>query len=236
MGGFVEELLLEGTYGECVPVIEELAAAIARQPAIAPDACRKAIDAVGGSSALKEAAATLGEQTGEEFASFEKLIRVIGISTVPTLVSTYQREDGPVTEHVTALIIKLGPAAIPAVGAALDDQPWFVQRELAKTLGKIGTSAAVPPLQRLLRRSDPRVLQVAVSSVTTIQDPAAERALHTVLRASTGEARAAVINALVGLKDPRIVPMLARVLQDSDPVRRRSPAHPRDARRALDDA
>jgi hypothetical protein len=59
MGAFVEELLLAGAYGECVPVIEELAAAIARQPAIAPDACRKAIDTAGGSSALKEAAATL---------------------------------------------------------------------------------------------------------------------------------------------------------------------------------
>ena len=80
MGAFVEELLLAGAYGECVPVIEELAAAIARKPAIAPDACRKAIDTVGGSSALKEAAATLGEQTAEEFASFEKLIRVIGPS------------------------------------------------------------------------------------------------------------------------------------------------------------
>jgi HEAT repeat protein len=38
-----------------------------------------------------------------------------------------------------------------------------------------------------------------------------------VLKATTGAARAAVINALVGLKEPRVVPMLARVLQDSDP-------------------
>jgi len=75
----------------------------------------------------------------------------------------------------------------------------------------------VQPLQGLLRRSDVRVLHAAVASLTTIQDPAAERALHTVLRATTGEARAAVINVLVGLREPRVVPMLARVLQDSDP-------------------
>jgi HEAT repeat protein len=68
-----------------------------------------------------------------------------------------------------------------------------------------------------LRRSDLRVLQTAVASLSSIHDPSAERALHTVLKAATGEARAAVINSLVGLKDPRIVPMLARVLQDSDP-------------------
>jgi HEAT repeat protein len=217
MGGFVEELLLAGAYGECVPVIEELAAAITRKPAIAPDACRTAIETVGASSALKEAVATVAEQTAEEFASFEKLIRVLGISTMPSLLAAYQREDGSATDRLTALIVKLGAPAIPVISAALEDQPWFVQRELARALGKIGTSAAVPPLTALLRRSDLRVLQTAVTALSAIPDPSAERALHTVLKAATGAARAAVINALVGLKDPKVVPMLARVLQDSDP-------------------
>ena len=217
MAAFVEELLLAGAYSECVPVIEELVAAITRKPAIAPDACRKAVESVGTSSALKEATATLGEQSADEFAHFEKLIRAIGPSVVPVLVSTYQREDGAATDRLTALHIKLGTAAIPAIAAALDDKPWFVQRELARALGRIGTSAVVQPLQSLLRRADARVLQTAVSALSTIHDPAAERALYTGLRATTGEARAAVINALVGLKEPRVVPMLARVLQDSDP-------------------
>ena len=75
-------------------MIEELAAAITRKPAVAPDACRRAIDSVGASSALTEAAPTLGEQTADEFAAFEKLIRAIGPSTVPALIAAYQREDG----------------------------------------------------------------------------------------------------------------------------------------------
>ncbi|HUQ88038.1 MAG TPA: HEAT repeat domain-containing protein [Vicinamibacterales bacterium] len=223
MAGFVEELLLAGAFNECVPVIEELTAAITRKPAIAPDACRKAIDSVGGSGALKETVSTLGEQTAEEFAVFEKLIRAVGISTLPTLLSTYHHEDGVTTDRLTTLIIGLGSPVIPGIRSALDDQPWFVQRELARALGKIGTSAAIQPLQGLLRRSDLRVLQVAVASLSGIHDAAAERALHTVLKATTGEARAAVINALVALKDPRIVPMLARVLQDSNPF---GPDHP----------
>jgi HEAT repeat protein len=218
MGAFVEELLLAGAYGEAVPVIEELAAASARKPAIAPDACTKAIDTVGVSTALAEATMTLAEQTSDEFAAFEQLICAIGPSTIPSLLSAYEREDGGgATDRVTTLLIKLGPPAIPAISAGLDDTRWFVQRELAKALGRIGTSAAVPPLQSLLRRSDPRVLQTAVTSLANLADPAAERAIHTVLKAASGDARAAVISALIGLKDTRIVPLLARVLQDSDP-------------------
>jgi HEAT repeat protein len=195
-----------------------LIAAAERTPAIAPDACRSAIATVGSSKALAEAATTLAEQDAAEFAAFEKLVRAIGPSAVPALLRSYQREDGgTATDRVTAILGKLGAPAIPAIAAALEDQPWFVQRELAKVFGKIGTAAAVAPLQTLLRRTDVRVLQTAVSSLSGIADPAAERALHTVLKASTGEARNAVIEALIGLKDARVVPMLARVLQDSNP-------------------
>jgi HEAT repeat protein len=218
MGAFVEELLLSGAYSECLPVIQELVAAIDRKPAISPDACRRAIDSVGASSALTETAGTLNEQTADEFAAFEKLIRAIGPSAIPAVISAYQREEGgTATERATSLIGRLGASAIPAIAAALEDKRWFVQRELARALGKIGTSAAVAPLQSLLRKSDVRVLQTAVTSLSAIADPAAERALHTVLKASTGEARGAVISSLIGLKDPRVVPMLARILQDSDP-------------------
>jgi HEAT repeat protein len=224
MGAFVEELLLAGAFSECLPVVEELKAAAARKPPIAPDACRQAVESIGTSSSLSEAATTLNDQTDDEFGTFEKLVRAIGVSTVPALIATYIREDGGAgADRATTVLGRLGPTAIPTIAAALEDKPWFVQRELAKALGRIGTPAAVSPLQSLLRRSDVRVLQTAVISLSSIADPAAERALHTVLKASTGEARAAVIASLVNLKDPRVVPMLGRVLQDSHPF---SDEHP----------
>jgi hypothetical protein len=218
MGAFVEELLLTGAFDECLPVVEELLAASRRTRAIAPEACRRAVETIGASAALTEAAANVGDQTADEFASFERLVRAIGPQATPSLMSAYQREDGGVaTDRATALISKLGAGAIPLITTALEDRRWFVQRELAKALGAIGTGAAVAPLQTLLRRSDLRVLQTAVSSLAGIDDPAAVRALHTVLRSTTGDARAAVINSLVGTKDPRVVPMLAHILQDTDP-------------------
>jgi len=224
MAGFVEELLLAGVYAECLPVIEELGAAATRQPALAPDACRHAIDAVARSSALAEAAAGLADQTADEFSAFARLIAAIGPSTAPQLIATYQKEDGGIAaERASTLLMKLGAPVINAIAAAIDDPRWFVQRELARVLGQIGTSAAIAPLQSLLRKADARVMQAAVSALVKINDPAAVRALHTALKSATGDARAAVITALVGLKNARVVPMLTRILQDSDPF---GPDHP----------
>lgn len=218
MAAFVEELLLAGAFADAVPVVGELQAAATRQPGLAPDACRRALDGLGASSALAEAATGLADQSKDEFASFEAVVRGIGAASVPALVSACEHEDGgTATERASALLVKLGPAALPGLAAAVDDKRWFVQRELARVLGQIGTAAAVPPLQALLRRTDVRVMHEAVSAMARIDDPAAARAMHMVLKATSGEARAAVIAALVGLKDPRVVPMLGRILDDSDP-------------------
>ena len=217
MGAFVEELLLAGAYGECQPVVDELVAAVKRKPAIAPGACQQAIDSIGASAALGEAAGALADQSADEFAAFEKLVRTIGPAAIASIMSSYHREDGLATERATQVLGRMGAAAIPHLTPGIDDPRWFVQREIARALGKIGGTAAVAPLQTLLRRGDPRVLQSAVSSLAVIDDPSATRALHTVLRAATGEARAAVISALTGMKDPRIVPMLTRIVQECDP-------------------
>ena len=218
MGAFVEELLLTGAFAEGVPVLEELAAAAARQPAIAPEACRQAIAAVGESMSFAEAASLIAEQSPAEHAAFEKLARAIGTPATLGLLSAYVREDGGIgAERASALLVKFGPPAIPVLAGAIESAQWHVQREIARVLGSIGTPAAVPPLQTLLRRTDLRVMQAAVASLARINDPSAIRALHMVLKATSGEARAAVIAALVGLKDARVVPMLARILQDSDP-------------------
>ena len=218
MSAFVEELLLAGAFGEGRPVVDELAAAARRKPAVAADACLKAMDAVATSKALTEAVSSISDLTDSELTAFEQLVLALGAPTVPALIQACQREHaGSTTDRVMAILSRLGPAAIPGISAAIDAAPWFVHRDLARVLGTIGGAGAVPPLQGLLRRNDARVLQTAVAALSSIRDAAAERALYTVLRASTGEARTAVITALVGLKDARVVPMLARVLQDADP-------------------
>jgi HEAT repeat protein len=76
----------------------------------------------------------------------------------------------------------------------------------------------VPLLQPLLRQKDTRVAQAAVAALAAIPDPAAARAIQTVLRAASGEMRRAVTDALVACKDPRVVPMLVQILRESEPL------------------
>jgi len=116
------------------------------------------------------------------------------------------------------VIVGFGDKAVLRLASLVTDKRWFVQRRGARLLGRIGKADAVPLLQPLLRQNDPRVAREAVAALGVIQDPAAARAIHTVLRAATGEVRRAVIEALVAERDPRVVPMLVRILEESQPL------------------
>jgi HEAT repeat protein len=122
----------------------------------------------------------------------------------------------PQAERAAAILVSLGTAAIPGIGQDIVEKKWWVQRILAQVLGKIGTAAAVPPLQTLLKKADARVLPTVLTALTRIDDPAAARAIHTVLRAATGKVREVVVETLVGLRDPRVVPMIARIIDESE--------------------
>jgi HEAT repeat protein len=108
--------------------------------------------------------------------------------------------------------------AVSRLAPLIGDERWFAQLTGASLLGAIGTADAVPLLQPLLRKSDPRVARAAVAALGKINDPAAARAVQTVLRAATGALRDAVVDALVAERDPRVVPLLGRVIADSTPL------------------
>jgi HEAT repeat protein len=58
----------------------------------------------------------------------------------------------------------------------------------------------------------------AVAALGVIPDPAAARAIHTALRAATGAVRRAITDALVAERDPRVVPVLVRIIEESQPL------------------
>jgi HEAT repeat protein len=116
------------------------------------------------------------------------------------------------------IIVSIGAAGVQRLAPIADDQRSYVQCNVCEILGRIACPEAVPLLQPLLRKNDPKVMRAAISALANINDPAAARAIHMVLRSVTGEQRRAVIEALVAERDARVVPMLVRILEESEPL------------------
>src|SRR5262249_33695762 len=188
---------------------------------IGRDACRQALDQLGESIAMRETASIIGEIDDKAWNALHAIIRTCGPSSIEALRPMVAvEEEGIASAPAADTITGFRKPAISRLAPLIGDSRWFVQRAGATLLGTIGSADVVPLLQPLLRKSDPRVTQAAVAALGKVDDPAAARAIQTVLRAATGSTRRAVVDALVGDRDARVVPMLARIVAESEPLGR----------------
>jgi hypothetical protein len=218
MSALVEDLLMSGAYDDALTVTRALRTR-ASAKGMGKDACRLALDQLGESMAMRESIALIGDIDDTSWNAMKLVIDSIGVSSVEALKPVVAVEhDDVATARAEQVIVGFGQKAVSRLATLTGDSRWFVQRRGARLLARIPTAEAVPLLQPLLRQSDPRVAREAVAALGVIHDPSAARAIQTVLRAATGEVRRAVIGALVAERDPRVVPMLVRMIEESEPL------------------
>jgi HEAT repeat protein len=219
MEALTEDLLMSGAYDEALSVTRALQQRATTAQSIGEEASRVALDRLGESLAMRETISLIGDVDDQGWQAIRAVVQTIGASSVEAIKGALLIEkDSVATARAEELILAFGARAVGRLAALTGDSRWFVQLRGARLLGKIAAAEGVPLLQPLLRQSDPRVARQAVASLGAIQDPAAARAIQTVLRAASGEMRKAVTEALVAERDPRVVPMLVRILEESQPL------------------
>src|SRR5437763_8339416 len=219
MEALAEDLLLAGAYADTLRVTRVLADHARRSDALGSDACVRALHRLGESGAMRETAELIGEVDEDGWKAMRAVLDVVGASSVVALTPAVMIDEPTLgSRRAEETIVSFGKPAVARVASLVADTRWFVQRNGARLLGQIGSAEAVPLLQPMLRCSDPRVVRAAVAALGAIDDPAAARAIHTVLRAATGALRRAVIDALVAGRDARVVPILVHILRESQPL------------------
>lgn len=218
VAALTEDLLLAGDYESALAVVTALQAQAADATAVTSQASRVALDGVVSTAPFVETAETLGDMAESEARYFTDICACIGPAATDALKTHLEPEaDTPGRKRATAIMRAFGPRAIGRLASVAGSNKWAAQRNVAELLGEIAAAEGVPLLQPLLRGHDPRVTTAAVHALSNIKDPAAAKAVHTVLRAATGDQRRAVVGALVAQRDARVVPVLVRILDDSDP-------------------
>jgi HEAT repeat protein len=213
-----EDLLLAGDYESAVTVATALQEQASDPNAVASQGSRLALDGIVSTVAFHEASELLGDMNEQEAEFFAAFCMQIGAASTDALKDHLTPEEMTTArQRATALIRQFGTRAVSRLSPLVSARHWATQRNVAELLGDIAVPEAVPLLQPLLRGSDSRVTNAAVRALANIDDPAAAKAIHTVLRASTGSQRRAVVDALVAQRDPRVVPVLVRILDESDP-------------------
>jgi hypothetical protein len=218
VAALAEDLLLAGDYESTLAVVTALQVQAADTTAVTSQSSRLALDGVVSTAPFVETAETLGDMAEAEARLFADICARVGAAATDALKMHLEPEaETPGRTRATSIIREYGGRAVGRLGSVIGSNKWAAQRNAAELLGDIAVAEAVPLLQPLLRGHDARVTTAAVRALSNIKDPAAARAVHMVLRAATGAQRRAVVGALVAQRDARVVPVLVRILDESDP-------------------
>lgn len=218
VAALAEDLLLAGDYESALAVLTALQTQAADPAAVASQASRLALDGLVSTAAFHDVADLLGDMSDAESTMFADICGRIGPAAVDALKRHLELEAETVARtRATRIIVGFGGKAATRLASLVGSDKWTAQRNVADLLGEIAAPECVPLLQPLLRGADAGVTTAAVRALSHIKDPAAARAVHTVLRAATGAQRRAVVDALVAQRDARVVPVLVRILDESEP-------------------
>lgn len=117
-----------------------------------------------------------------------------------------------VRKTIYSTVESLGEIALPTLLTLMDDNRWFITRNICSLLGSICNSEALPHLMSCLRHNDQRVRKEAIRSLALIGGQDAELAIISILRSSDKALFPQAILSLGGMKSRKSLPELLKIL------------------------
>ncbi|HEY3322186.1 MAG TPA: DUF2950 family protein [Planctomycetota bacterium] len=214
---------------ECLPGLLQLL--VEGKPEVKTLAAH-AIDRIGPASipALRAALAQDDDDLRADVATLLGGFGVAAKETVPDLIEALKHKPGtPTHQRIAAALGKIGPEAVPALTAALQNDFWEIRTGAALALGFVPpqTPQVLPALIAALQDDRACVREAAARSLANIGPPAVSAlpGLFTRLKDETTEVRVRATEALAAIapNDRAVVNELLAGLKDIDiPVRVKS--------------
>jgi HEAT repeat protein len=144
--------------------------------------------------------------------------RTAGPAALPRLVGALDDEHDAVRAAAVEALVAIGSPAVPELVAALSSPGEFARQSAAEALGLLKEASARAALLGRLRDPVLDVRAAAVEALSAIGDPAAVPGLLGALTDQTEDIRARAAIALGAIRDAAAVPGLLAALRDPDGV------------------
>lgn len=122
-----------------------------------------------------------------------------------------------------ALFVEIGDDAVYFLSRQIEHRDWFVVRNVAYLLGKIGLDIGVDALERVLHHPDMRVQREVLRSLATIKGTQAEGILKRCLRDPEPSIRGLAAEWLGIMRAPGIIDVYRTMLREEEHTLRTEP-------------
>jgi hypothetical protein len=127
---------------------------------------KKAIFDAGTESRIRAIETGIKSSEGDDLDGLARYVALLQRNAVPHLCKLLGELKGSKPRRIICdALADIGRRSIGVFGAFLDDQAWYVVRNMVYILGRIGEPECLPYLEKVLDHPDPRVRREAVQAL-----------------------------------------------------------------------
>ncbi len=131
------------------------------------------------------------------------VLRVVGERAVVPLINALVAEKRRLgRRRLVDVLVSIGPPVVPYAVRMLEDQRWFVVRNMVTVLGGIGTQEAIRAVLRISRDPDPRIRKEAARVLGRAAGPEVEDRIVELMEDPDPSVRLMAISAAGSLRTP----------------------------------
>lgn len=191
-------MLAGGRFVAATCIVESLREIATSEGQIKPvrEAAERCLDGLREPQTLSGIVDVLGEVKSSEIGLVHNLIELLGPTAIHQLLCVLGEESElSRRRHIFDLLASLGPAVVPASISLLEDQPWYMTRNILSLLRRVGEGLTLEVLQKGLINEDSRVRIEAVKCMPELGT----------------DVTPSLVEQVLGDEDPKVVEMAVSV-------------------------
>ncbi len=178
------------------------------------DRIKRVIDQAGDQEKIKKVGWVLNEKEIYDFSKVKEYLLTLNWNSIsPILHMLRDLKHFPARKMACEVLEEAGKDHIGIVGEGVHDHLWYVVRNVALVLGRIGREEGVKFLKRIMNHSDLRVRKEVITSLTKIRGSESVALLVSALDDQDTGIRILASRGLAQRKEKGALPALMRIVQ-----------------------
>ena len=178
---------------------------------------KKAIDQAGEEEKTRRVAMVLNEKEAVDLSKAKEYLLFLNWNSIsPILHMLRDLKYFHARKMVCEVLEEVGKDHVGIVGQGVYDSLWYVARNVALVLGRIGKEGGVKFLKNIINHSDLRVRKEVITSLSKIEGKDSQALLASALDDADKPIRILACRGLAQRKEKMAIPALMRIIQSDE--------------------
>lgn len=212
----VKTMIMSGDYKHAIEYLNKIKTIAESEKEISPKHAETAhgvIDALGEEAFLQQLTQSLNASKDDNIDAIFKILTMLNNKSILPMANMLSTLEQMKNRHVVCdALAVIAKDDIDSVLNKLQDENWYIVRNIVYVLGRIGDARVVSHIKRIKDHREPRVRKEIIQTLSEINSDEAKNILVSYLNDSDNTLRVSALKRITSMEHRKAVPEILRII------------------------